>query len=172
MAFSLTIGTALKEAKVWEISTADAELWSNPKTDDVTVWFEKSGLAYEDPDYEVFGASVRLWNEVIVEDTNTGKIIDRFTFDDDGIDDLTGVQPTALDSSKHYVYEIEECKGTVEFLLRENQSYDRSKLFFYAENIGAINKGVCAITAVWLKCEEVYCEGVSVRGWHRWHFVD
>ena len=172
MAFSLTIGTALKEAKVWEISKADADLWSNPKTDDVSVWFEKSGLADEDPDYEVFGASVRLWNEVIVEDTNTGKIIDRFTFDDDGIDDLTGVQPTSLDPSKHYVYEVEDCKGTVEHLFSETEVYDRSKLFFYAENIGQINTGASAITAVWLNGEAVSCEGVSVRGWHRWHFVE
>ena len=172
MAFSLTIGTALKEAKVWEISKADAELWSNPNTDDVSVWFEKSGLAYEDPDYEVFGASVRLWNEVIVEDTNTGKVIDRFTFDDDGIDELTGVQQTPLDSSKHYVYEVEDAKGTVEHLFVDTEVYDRSKLFFYAENIGEINTGVSAITAVRLHSEEVYCDGVSVRGWHRWHFVD
>lgn len=172
MAFSLTIGTALKEAKVWEISKADAKLWSDPKTDDVSVWFEKSGLANEDPDYELFGASVRLWNEVIVEDTNTGRIIDRFSFDDDGVDDLTGVNSMPLDPSKHYVYEVEDAKGTVEHLFSETEVYDRSKLFFYAENIGQINTGVSAITAVWLNAEEVYCEGVSVRGWHRWHFVN
>ena len=139
---------------------------------DVTVWFEKSGLSYEDPDYEVFGASVRLWNEVIVEDTNTGRIIDRFTFDDDGIDDLTGVQPIPLDSSKHYVYEVEDCKGTVEFLFTDNETYDRSKLFFFAENIDAIDNGVSAITAVRLDQEEVFSDGVSVRGVHRWCFVD
>jgi len=166
MNISISIIGSIIESSAWQLDTETGKTWFNRTGDVIRQHIDEIDLL-QNPCWQISGAQIRMNNTVIVEDTKTGKQLDRFEVIE--IDGQSSAKPYPLSKDEYFLFKTTWKQGFVDYSFEGIDRYSRDLLIFDGVSVGN-ERGIGVTTGITLINNKQHPDTVFGRDidWDYW----